>query len=620
MTGARFAPDRIEEQLRAAPRSPGVYVMRDARGEILYIGKAKDLRGRVRSYFRAANDGRYQVQFLIDRIAGIEYLVTTSEKDALLLENNLIKKAKPKFNIRLRDDKSYVILRINVEHPWPRAVVARGWRDDGAVYFGPYSSADKLRNTMRALQRIFPLRLCTDHTLKNRTRPCVYYDIRMCSAPCVGLVRDETYGRYVEGLVLFMKGKNRTVLDHIRRRMQEAAEARRYEEAAELRDRITAITLTVEKQQTEETGETYDRDVFGYHWEGEELAIQALFYREGKLTHSSAHRFRALMPVGELLSSFLVQFYDGERMVPPEILLPVEIEDATALVEWLGEKSGRRVRIFRPQRGDKLRQVELAVKNAAQALAEGQSERQRHAELLESLRDKLGLKSTPEHIECYDISHFGGRETVGSRVVFASGVADKTRYRRYRVRTDQRGDDYAALGEVLGRRLRRGIEEGDLPDLMIIDGGKGQLARVREVMNELNVVDIDVIGLAKARRLRRGNRIIRTDERVVKDDRNEPIVLKQDSPENHFLVRVRDEAHRFAITYHRKLKRRELTRSSLEEIPGIGPKRRAALLKHLGSLEAVKRATLDQLAAVPGFGPRAAERVLAHFRAGGKLS
>jgi excinuclease ABC subunit C len=618
MTGARLSADQIKTQLRAAPRSPGVYVMRDARGEILYIGKAKDLRGRVRSYFRAATDGRYQVQFLIDRIAGIEYLVTTSEKDALLLENNLIKKAKPKFNIRLRDDKSYVILRINVAHPWPRALVARGFRDDGALYFGPFSSADKLRNTMRALQRVFPLRLCTDHTLKNRTRPCVYYDIRMCSAPCVGLVPPATYRRYVDGLVLFMKGRNKNVLDDLRRRMQEAAESRRYEEAAELRDRIAAITLTVEKQRTEETGETYDRDVFGYHWEGEELAIQALFYRDGKLTHSSAHRFRALMPVRELLSSFLVQFYDGERMVPSEILLPVEIEDGPALVEWLSDKSGRRVRIYRPQRGDKLRQVELAVKNAAQALAEDQSERQRHAELLESLRDKLGLKNTPERIECYDISHFGGRDTVGSRVAFASGVADKSRYRRYRVRIEPRGDDFAALGEVLDRRLRRGIEEGDLPDLLIIDGGTGQLARVREVMNQLNLVDIDVIGLAKARRQRRGNRIIRTDERVVKDDLNEPIVLKQDSPENHFLIRVRDEAHRFAVTYHRKLKRRELVRSQLMAIPGIGPKRRTALLKHLGSIEAVRRATLDQLQAVPGFGPRAAERVIAYFRGAGK--
>ena len=324
------------------------------------------------------------------------------------------------------------------------------------------------------------------------------------------------------------------------------------------------------------------------------------------------------MPVGELLSSFLVQFYDGERMIPPEILAPVEMEDAGALADWLGERAGRAVRIHRPQRGDKLRQVELAARNAAQALVEGERERQRQAELLESLREKLGLERTPEVIECYDISHFGGRETVGSRVTFAGGVADKDRYRRYRVRAADPGDDFGALGEVLERRLRRGIAEGDLPDLMIIDGGKGQLARAREVMARLNLVDIDVVGLAKARRKRRPSGEVQvSDERVVKHDRAEPIVLKQDSPENHFLVRVRDEAHRFAITYQRRLRRKKLTLSQLDEIPGIGPKRRAALLKHLGSLEAVRGATLDVLAAVPGLGRRAAERVFSFFHPGG---
>ena len=258
-------PDRLAERLRAAPRSPGVYLMKDRQGEILYIGKAKDLRSRVRSYFREGADGRYQVEFLVDRVADLEFLVTASEKDALLLENNLIKKAKPRFNIRLRDDKSYVILKVNVAHRWPRALVTRGWRDDGALYFGPYSSADKLRSTMRALQRVFPLRLCTDHTLDNRTRPCVYYDIHMCSAPCVDRVDEATYRGHVESLIQVMRGRDRSVIESLRRRMAEAAEARRYEEAAELRDRIAAIELTVERPGTEETGETYDRDVFGYH-------------------------------------------------------------------------------------------------------------------------------------------------------------------------------------------------------------------------------------------------------------------------------------------------------------------------------------------------------------------
>lgn len=617
---------RLAARLEAAPRTPGVYLMRDTAGEILYIGKAKDLKSRVRSYFHAAGDGRFQISFLVDRVADLEFLVTTTEKDALLLENNLIKQARPRFNVRLRDDKSYVILKINVDHPWPRALVTRGARDDGALYFGPYSSADKLRATVRALQRIFPLRLCTDHTLVNRTRACVYYDIKMCAAPCVGRVTDLTYKEHVEGLIQFMKGRDRTLLDELRRRMQEAAAARRFEEAAEIRDRIAAIELTVERQLTEETGEDYDRDVFGYHWAGGELAIQALFYRGGKLTHSSAHRFRTQMPVGELLSSFLVQFYDGERMVPPEILVPVEIEDAATLADWLGEKTRRAVRIAAPKRGDKREQVEIANQNAAQALVASRQAEERQAELLESLREKLELVATPEVIECYDISHLGGRETVGSRVVFAGGLADKDRYRRYRVRAADPGDDFGALAEVLRRRLARGIEEGDLPDLLVIDGGKGQLARVREVMAELNVVDIDVIGLAKARRKRRPARavgggggggeraVVRTDERVFKADRAEPIVLRQDSAENHFLVRIRDEAHRFAITYQRQLKRRSLTRSQLESIPGIGARRRSALLKALGSVAAVRAAAVDDLAAIPGIGRRAAAEIHAFFR------
>ena len=602
---------KIEAQLEAAPRTPGVYLMRGAGGEVLYIGKAKELRSRARSYFRVLSDTRVQVEHLVDRVHDLEFLVTQSEKDAVLLENNLIKRLKPRFNVRLRDDKSYVILKINVGHRWPRALVTRGYREDGSVYFGPFSSADKVRNTVRALQRIFPLRLCSDHTLENRTRPCVYYDIKMCSAPCVEKIAEGHYREFVQGFIQFMKGKDRAVLGGLRSRMQAASDRRRYEEAAELRDRIAAIELTVQRQTTEETGETYDRDVFGYHWSGDELAIQVLYFRDGKLTHSSAHRFRALLPVGELLGSFLVQFYEGEKQIPPEILLPVEIEDRSAVADWLSEKAKRRIQLHCPQRGDKRAQVELAGSNAAQALATEALERERQAQLLDSLQKKLALVNYPEVVECYDISHLGGRQTVGSRVTFVDGVADKDRYRRYRVRTETGGDDYAALEEVLTRRLQRGIADGELPDLLVIDGGKGQLGRVLEVLARLNIVDIDVVGLAKARRHRKRGRVERSDERVVKADRAEPIVLKQDSPENHFLVRMRDEAHRFAIRYQRQLKRRTLVHSELEEIPGIGPRRRSKLLTELGSIAAVKAASLDDLVLIVG--RRTAERVHAFF-------
>ncbi|MGD8394086.1 MAG: excinuclease ABC subunit UvrC [Candidatus Eiseniibacteriota bacterium] len=603
----------LEERVARAPRQPGVYLMRDSRGEVLYVGKAQDLRARIRSYFRAGGDGRFQIDSLVERIADIEFLVTATEKDALLLENNLIKQIGPRFNIRLRDDKSYVIVKLNVQHPWPRALVTRGFRNDGSLYFGPYASADQLRRTMKSLARVFPLRLCSDHTLANRTRPCVYHDIDMCSAPCVGLVDLETYRKHVDGLVLFLRGRDRTLLDGLRREMEEAATARRYEVAAALRDQIQAIERTVEPQRTEETGETYDRDVFGYHWDGDRLAIQVLFFRDGKLVNSGAHRFRAALPVRELLSSYLVQFYDGEVFVPPEIMLPVPLQDAGALAHWFTEKAGRRVRVLTPRRGPRREQVAMASANAAQALAVEHEEREQHAALLAGLREALGLANLPERIECFDISHLGGGQTVGSRVTFSGGIADRDRYRRYRVRTPAGGDDHAALDEVLTRRLRRGLDEADLPDLMIIDGGKAQLDRVLAVMARLNVVDIDVIGLAKRRRHRQGERTRVTDERIYRPGETEPIVLPQDSPEHFLLVRIRDEAHRFAITYHRTLRRRRMLESGLEAVPGIGPRRRRQLIEHFGSPRAVAAATVEELTRVPGIGATAAARIAAFF-------
>jgi excinuclease ABC subunit C len=611
-------PDTIRRQLAervaGAPAAPGVYLMRDSAGEVIYVGKAKSLRSRVRAYFGSVTDDRFQIDALLERVADLEFLVTDTEKDALLLENNLIKQMGPRYNIRLRDDKSYVIVKINLQHDWPRALVTRGFKNDGALYFGPYSSADAVRSSMKSLARIFPLRLCSDHTLENRSRPCVYHDIDMCSAPCVGRVEPETYARYVDGLVLFLKGRDRRLLGELEERMNEAAAARRYEQAAELRDQIRAIELTVERQHTEETGESYDRDVFGYHWDGETLAIQVLFFRDGKLINSGAHRFRALLPVGELMSSYLVQFYDGEVFVPPEILLPVAIDDAPSLAAWLTDKAGRAVRVLTPQRGQKRSHVDLACRNAAQALAEERSERDDHAALLESLRDKLELVCTPEIIECYDISHLGGSQTVGSRVTFVGGLADRDRYRRYRIRQPTGGDDYAALEELLTRRLRRGLDEADLPDLIIIDGGKGQLDRIVQVMSRLNVVDIEVIGLAKRRRKQRGGRAVVTDERVFRPGERQPVVLAQDSPENYLLARIRDEAHRFAITYQRQLRRRQALTSSLEMLPGIGPKRRKLLLRHFGSPRRVAAATVEELRAVPGIGPAAAEAVHRYYR------
>ncbi len=604
----------IDKRLEQAPRRPGVYLMRDSQGEVIYVGKAKELVNRVRSYFRATSDGRFQIDAMIERVADIEFLVTENEKDALLLENNLIKQIGPRYNIRLRDDKSYVILKLNVQHPWPRALVTRGFKNDGALYFGPFSSADQLRRSMKILTRTFPLRLCSDHTVANRTRACVYHDIHICSAPCVGQVSSADYRGYVDGLIQFLKGQDRQLLDDLHTRMTSAANARQYEQAARLRDQIEAITRTVEPQQTEETGATYDRDVFGYHWDGEHLALKVLFFRDGKLVNSGTHRFRALLPVSELLSSYLVQFYDGNAFIPPEILLPVAIEDQASLEQWLTDRAERKVKVRHPSRGRRRRQVDMAGSNAEQALREHRTADQQQVELLEVLREKLGLSNRPEVIECYDISHLGGGETVGSQVTFNGGVADKTRYRRYRIRTTARGDDYAALEEVLTRRLRRGLDETDLPDLIVIDGGKGQLERVVQVMQQLNIVDIDVIGLAKQRRRQHQGRTVVTDERIFRPGDGDPLVLKQDSPENYLLVRIRDEAHRFAINYHRQLRRRRTLESSLEKMPGIGPKRRQLLLRHFRSPQRVAAASLEELMQVPGIGAKGAAQIIAFLK------
>ncbi len=605
---------RLQSALEHAPRQAGVYLMRDSQGTAIYVGKAKDLKARVRSYL-AGGDGRVQLDALLERVQDIEFLVTGSEKDALLLENNLIKQLGPRFNIRLRDDKSYVILKINVQHRWPRAVVTRGHRADGSIYLGPYSSADELRRTMRSLARAFPLRLCSDHTLDNRTRPCVYYDIGMCSAPCVGRVSEDAYQDFVAGLVRFMKGRDTSLLATMRRRMAAAAEGRRFEQAAVIRDQIAAIERTVERQHTEETGATYDRDVFGYAWDGDRLAIHVLYYRDGKMINSGNHRYRALLPVSELLGSFLVQFYDGETPIPPEILLPVPVVDAASLATWLSDRAQHSVKVRTPERGEKRRQVELANANAAQLLAAAAEERQSNAALLDTLQDKLGLHNFPERIECYDVSHLAGGQTVGSRVAFAGAAPDKANYRRYRIATPTGGDDFAALEEVLERRLSRGLTEDDLPDLIVVDGGAGQLARIEQVFERLNVVGIDLIGLAKARRQKRAGLWVATDERVFRPGVAGPLTLPQDSPENYLLVRIRDEAHRFAIQYHRHRRRRETLRSSLDLIPGIGPKRKKRLIQHFGSPRAVSEATLEELEAVPGIGPQAARTVQAFFAA-----
>jgi excinuclease ABC subunit C len=591
----------LDARLAALPGRPGVYLLRDRHGKVIYVGKAKSLRSRVRSYFRGG-DERAQVRFLVTRVARFETLVTANEKEALILENNLIKQYKPRYNIRLKDDKSYVSVKIEDTNGWPRLVVTRKLVRDGSRYLGPFSSAWSVRETLDTIRKVFPLRNCSDAVFRNRSRPCIEYQIKRCPGPCCLAVDREEYGRHVAQAIELLEGKNQQIVRDLQERMQAAAAALRFEEAARLRDQLRAIETTVERQQAVAHWGR-DQDAFGLYREGGFVEVQVLLVRSGKLSGNQAYSFEDLeFPEEEILSAVLSQFYDGERPVPDTILVPVPLEDATVRAEYLSERKGRQVEIVYPQRGAKLRLVEMAQENARHSYAERRDVGKRRERMIEELQRKLHLRNAPKRIECFDISNIQGNLSVGSMVTFDEGEPCTARYRRYRIRTVEGADDFASMYEVLGRRCRRAREENDFPDLLVVDGGKGQLNVAVEVLRELAITDVDVIALAKMRVERdpRAAVLARSEERVFLPGRKNPVVLRRNSTALFLLQRVRDEAHRFAITYHRELRRRERLRSRLEDIAGIGPGRRRTLLRHFGSLKRLRAATEAEIAAVPG--------------------
>jgi len=598
----------LEKSPGTIPASPGVYMMKSETGEIIYVGKAKDLRARLRTYFRDG-DSRYSVQFLMKRVADVDFIVTDNEKEALLLENTLIKQHKPRYNIRLKDDKTYVSLRLDPRDDFPRLTIVRRYRRDGALYFGPYSSAAAVRDTLRTIQEIFPIRRCPDHVFKNRTRPCLNYQIGRCSGPCCDLISKQEYHKLVDEVVLFLKGRNEDLVKELKKGMREAADALDFEKAARLRDRLRAIEQTLEKQRTVSTA-GFDRDVFGLHADGAEVHIKVLFIRDGKLIETGSYTFRRKqMTVPELFSSFIAQFYSADRDVPTEILVPVDVEDAELLEELLAERRGRKVTVHRPQKGEKLRLVEMAAQNAE----DGAKARRAAADVeragLMALGKKLRLPGVPSRIECVDISNIGGTDAVGSVVTFEDGKPNKSRYRRYRIKSVSGADDYAMVKEVLTRRYTRALAEKDLPDLLIVDGGKGQLSIALAVLRELGVEGLAVAALAKP--AHEGEH-----DKVFLPGRKNPVTFPASSAALHLLQRIRDEAHRFAVTYHRKLRDRSRLRSVLTDVPGVGEKRKKALLTHFGSLERVKQASVEELAAVPGIPESLAKRVYLYLHQG----
>ncbi|MFO0724957.1 MAG: excinuclease ABC subunit UvrC [Myxococcota bacterium] len=606
------------EKAGELPSGPGVYLMKDRQGTIIYVGKAKNLKNRVRSYFQpGTSDYRAFIAVLEDLLGDLETIVTRTEKEALLLERELIKTHEPRFNVVWRDDKQYLCLRVDTAHDFPRVEVVRKMGKDGARYFGPFHSATSARQTLRVVNRHFQLRTCRDTVLYNRSRPCLEHQIGRCPAPCVLDIDREAYKKSVEDVLLFLEGKSKELKQRLEARMWEAAEKYNFESAARLRDQIRAVERTLEPQDIA-LASMRDQDVIGIYREGPEVSIAVLEVRAGRIERVHSHFFEE-MPGAEdtVLESFLLQSYATREDVPAELIVPIELESQEVLSEILSERRGRKVDVLAPQRGERARVLELAEENAEHAFFEKRRATGAASRVLENLKAKLSLTRVPQRIECYDISNFMGRLIVGSRVVFEDGVPAKGKYRRYRVKSRAGQDDFGSLYEVLSRRLKRGLEEGDLPDLLVIDGGKGQLGAVRAAMKDLGVEGVDLISLAKSRVVGEAEEepgsLARSPERVFVVGQKDPIVLPQTSAEVFLLARIRDEAHRFAITFHRELRGRASLRSSLEEIPGIGAVRRRALIQHLGSLKRVKEASLEELSAVPGLGKKAAADVYAYF-------
>ncbi|MCH8132624.1 MAG: excinuclease ABC subunit UvrC [Myxococcales bacterium] len=612
----------LSEQVERLPTGPGVYLFKSKAGRVLYIGKAQNLRSRVRSYV-SGGDGRIRIPLLIDRTEDVEVVVTPNVKDALLLENELIKQHKPPFNVRLRDDKQYLALRLDPKEKWPRITQVRRFKQDGALYFGPYTSSIALRESLSNLRRIFPLRSCRDAVFRDyarRGRPCIEYEMKRCVAPCCDLVEEDAYAALVKGTTLFLRGRSDELVNELRGRMLRASEEQRFEDAARIRNQIGAVEHTVERQQIVDK-RPVERDVFGLARSGGEIEVHVLHVREGRVVGTRGFGFSDVrIDDGEVMSSFLGQYYaPGQgREIPKEVVTPTAVDDDGALGGLLAEQAERRVHLRSPQRGALVELVKMASENAELGLARRLEARDSLTRALEELQEKLNLSRLPRRIEGYDVSTLGGALTVASRVVFEDGRPVKRSYRRYRIRDAAPDDDYACLREVMTRRLAK-ADSDPLPDLLLVDGGKGQLGVVRACLSDANL-DVECLGLAKQRdedspgpRVRRSRGL--KAERIFRPDRKDAVLLPVSSRGLLLLQRVRDEAHRFAIEFQRDLRSRVGLISILEELPGVGPGKRRSLLKQLGSLRAVKAASEQELAAVSGVSRRDAAVIRRFFDA-----
>jgi len=599
------------------PTQSGVYIMKSTVGKIIYVGKAKNLRSRVRSYFGERVDHSAKTRFLMSHAFEIEFILTKTEVEAFLLEASLIKKHRPKYNIRLKDDKAYPYIQLTWQDPFPRLYVARKVKKDGSLYFGPYTSGMAVHGTIRLLNRTFKVRDCTDSVFKTRKRPCLTHQIGRCGAPCVKLIDEKEYHLDVEGALDFLRGKNHELLKKMTERMMSVAKEEKFEVAAKLRDSIRAIQSILERQAVVSTNTDKDLDAIGFHGDERGTLVETVHVRGGRVIGTRSHFFPLLNPddktedAREWLISFLNQYYE-DNIIPDEILLTVDVGlEMTKLFETvLRSRSGAKNTVRFPTEESGRALIDMANQNAAAHFDKYVTKSEEKKKGLEEIQNKLLLSGIPQRIECFDISTFQGSETVASQVVFEDGVPNKDQYRRYKIKTVEGINDFASMHEVLKRRFAH--TEYEDPQLIVIDGGKGQLAIALKVLHEIGKEHLPVVGLAKARTERdfENPEVTASEERFFLPGRSNPVVFRPNSEAHHILVGIRDEAHRFAISYHRKLRENASLESELDMVVGLGEKRKRDLLKHFGSVEALKAATSEEIAEVPGFNRVLAERIL----------
>jgi excinuclease ABC subunit C len=610
--------ESLNQKIDRLPTHPGVYLFKDKKGTILYVGKAGNIKHRVSSYFQKPTGKDLKTLAMLEKVTDIDTIVTDTEKEAFILENNLIKVHRPRYNVKLRDDKNYPCLKLSMEDDFPTLTIVRRIKKDGSLYFGPYPSATSLKETLRLIRRLFPIRTCLDTKFSNRLRPCINYEMDRCAGPCCGKIDRDQYREIVHQVRMFLEGKNKDLVESLEKKMEEESEQLHFEKAARIRDQIEYIEHVIEKQKIV-SSDFLDQDVIGFHRQDHTFVVHPLFVRGGKLLGGRGFTFPSTgLPEGEVLSSFLHQYYREGKFIPEQILIPKAIPEQDLVEQWLTGLKGKRVRLFVPIKGDKKHLLKMACENAKQFLLAKDELDQDREKLLETLREKLHLKKVPRKIEAFDISNLQGGNAVGSMVFFEDGKLNKERYRHFRIKTIEGADDYGMMYEILLRRYQKAVEENDLPDLVLLDGGRGQLNVAQEVFKELKIKEVDLISLAKERAVEgyRLSRLRKTEEKVFHPQYKEPFIFGKHSPLLHLLDRIRDEAHRFAITYHKKVRSRETIKSVLEEIPDIGKVRQKELLKFFGTVEKIKEATEEELAKAPKMNQKSAQIIYRFFRKG----